>query len=590
MISLKNLSFRFNQSVEPVLTRINLNYAHGEFALICGPTGSGKSTLLKTINGLAPHFTGGTLGGTITLDGVDVTGWAPHQLAEQVGYVNQQPEGAFVAETVDQEIAYGLEQLGKPQDFMFSRVSELASLLSIETLLNQRLTSLSGGQQQRVAIASAIAAGAKTLLLDEPTSALDIAATIDIVATLESLTKTHNISVLLAEHRIEKLLEIADSLTVVHGDGTATQGPLRGENLDMLFNNHRMVPTVVELSHFCAWQPTAITIADARQRWAAQPLVERELEPATEVPEPVESGKQVEAGSHVETGAHVETGSHVGAGIHVENLTVSFGRTKKAPGKDALVDFTFDFNAAQITAVMGPNGSGKTTLLWALVAELDGASISSGHISPDLKKVRASERLSQIALVPQRAADLLFLGSVSEELAESDRLSNLNQGTTAAILQQIAGRLDPRVHPRDLSAGQQLALVIALQMAKGAQILLLDEPTRGLDYVAKRGLASQLETFKASGKTIVVASHDVEFVAALADQVVVLSDGRVSKQGSASEILGAPGVLQSAVAAVVGQARAAVLGQAGAEARLVEPAATPINMAELERRFMGGAK
>ncbi|MEO0023959.1 MAG: hypothetical protein RL196_400 [Actinomycetota bacterium] len=557
MISLKNLSFRFSNDSEPVLTRINLKYGDGEFALICGPTGSGKSTLLKTINGLAPHFTGGTLGGSITLDGIDVTGWAPHQLAEQVGYVNQQPEGAFVAETVDQEIAYSLEQLGKPQDFMFSRVSELAQLMGIEKLLKQRLTSLSGGQQQRVAIASAIAAGAKTLLLDEPTSALDIAATLDIVATLESLTKTHNISVLLAEHRIEKLLEIADTLTVVHGDGTATQGPLQGENLDLLFNNHRMVPTVVELSHFCGWQPTAISVSDARSRWLAKPLAQRANEPTPEVREPAEPS------------------------IRVENLTVGFGSANEPAGQKALADFTFDFLPGQITAIMGPNGSGKTTLLWALVAELESDAVRTGQISPDFKKVRAAARLSEIALVPQRAADLLFLNSVSEELDESDRLSNLSQGTTAAILQQIAGRLDPRVHPRDLSAGQQLALVIALQMSKGAQILLLDEPTRGLDYVAKRGLADQLEALKGSGKTIIVASHDVEFVASLAERVVVLSDGRVSAQGSATEILGAPGVLQSAVAAIV--------GSNGGDAN-VGSNATPINLAQLERRFVGGAK
>ncbi|MEY4367294.1 MAG: hypothetical protein RLZ28_709, partial [Actinomycetota bacterium] len=271
MIKLQNLSFQFNRQLEPVLKRINLEFQNGEFALICGPTGSGKSTLLKTINGLAPHFTGGSLAGKIIINGVETTAWAPHQLAALVGYVNQQPEGAFVAETVDQEIAYSLEQLGKPQNFMHSTVLELARLLKIDSLLKRNLNTLSGGQQQRVAIAAALAAGAQTLLLDEPTSALDISATIDIVETLKDLTKTQNLTVLLAEHRIEKLLEIADTLTVVHGDATATQGPLRGENLDLLFNNHRMVPTVVELSTYFGWNPTAVTLEDAKSQWLKNP-------------------------------------------------------------------------------------------------------------------------------------------------------------------------------------------------------------------------------------------------------------------------------------------------------------------------------
>ena len=545
MIRLQNLSFRFNKDTEPVLTRINLEYDDGEFALICGPTGSGKSTLLKTINGLAPNFTGGTLGGKVWINDSDVTGWPSHQLAEHVGYVNQQPEGAFVAETVDQEIAYSLEQLGKAQDFMFSRVTELAGLLGLSDLLGRRLTTLSGGQQQRVAIASALAAGATTLLLDEPTSALDISATIDIVETLKSLTKSKKLTVLLAEHRIEKLLEIADTLTVVHGDGTATQGPLRGDNLDLLFNNHRMVPTVVEVSAFAGWQPTSISVQDARERWRANP-------------------PKLRAGQGSDTSQKTAISTQESeSSLRLQKLTIAYE-------KPALIDCSLDFAPGRITAIMGPNGSGKTTMLWAAIGELETGARLSGTIEPNFKKVRAENRLSQIALVPQRAADLLFLNSVSDELAESDRLSGLAAGTTAEVLRQITGRIDPRQHPRDLSAGQQLALVIALQLAKDAPILLLDEPTRGLDYVAKSALAAQLLALKLQNKTVVIASHDVEFAASLADRVVVLADGRVTHDGSTEAVMGASGPLQSAVASIVG-------GQL-----------PPISVKQLEARFLGG--
>ena len=540
MIRLQNLSFQFNRDSEPVLKRINLEYQDGEFALICGPTGSGKSTLLKTINGLAPNFTGGLLGGKVFIDEVETTAWPSHRLAELVGYVNQQPEGAFVAETVDQEIAYSLEQLGKPQDFMHSTVLQLAKLMGIEAILKRNLNSLSGGQQQRVAIASALAAGAKTLLLDEPTSALDISATVDLVETLKDLTQSQNLTVLLAEHRIEKLLEIADTLTVVHGDGTATQGPLRGENLDLLFKNHRMVPAVVELSSYMGWSPTAISLEDAKSQWMKNPPVELAPTPETPAEQP---------------------------NIPAFEL-VDFSVEYQVP---ALTECSVAINSGQITAIMGPNGSGKTTLLWALVGELEKSAKVSGTLRPDLKIVKPGERLKTVALVPQLASDLLFLNTVSQELAESDRLTNLSAGTTAKVLEKISGRLDPNQHPRDLSAGQQLALVIALQLAKNASILMLDEPTRGLDYVAKRALAAQLVELKAAKKTIVLASHDTEFVSQVADRILVLENAKLVRAGSAQEVLSEPSLIQSTTAAVTGQTNE-------------NP---PINLAELALRFAG---
>ena len=540
MIKLQNLTFQFNRHLEPVLKRINLEFQSGEFALICGPTGSGKSTLLKTINGLAPHFTGGSLAGKVIINDVDTTGWAPHQLAELVGYVNQQPEGAFVAETVDQEIAYSLEQLGKPQNFMHSTVLELAKLLEIESLLKRNLNTLSGGQQQRVAIAAALAAGAQTLLLDEPTSALDISATIDIVETLKDLTNTQNLTVLLAEHRIEKLLEIADTLTVVHGDATATQGPLRGENLDLLFNNHRMVPTVVELSTYFGWNPTAVTLEDAKAQWSKNPP--SELYPAND---PTPQQPKTTA-------------------FKLQDFSVTY----QPP---ALNNCTLEIDSSEITAIMGPNGSGKTTLLWALVGELEKSAKLEGTIEPNLGNLKPNDRLRTIALVPQRASDLLFLNSLSQELAESDRFSNLTPGSTAKVLEKISGRLDPNQHPRDLSAGQQLALVIAIQLAKNASILLLDEPTRGLDYVAKRALAGQLIELKAAQKTIILASHDTEFVAQVADRVVVLANSKIVRDGAATQILAEPGSTQSTTAAV-------------SSTTCEDP---PINLAQLERRFSG---
>jgi energy-coupling factor transport system ATP-binding protein len=171
----------------------------------------------------------------------------------------------------------------------------------------------------------------------------------------------------------------------------------------------------------------------------------------------------------------------------------------------------------------------------------------------DPKKLSVAERLGAVTLVPQRASDLLFLNTLAEELAESDRFNEVQPGETAKLFLQLSNRTDPKQHPRDLSAGQQLALVLAVQLVKGAPMVLLDEPTRGLDYEAKRHLASAIEKLKASGRSVLLASHDVEFVAQLADRIYLLEAGLVKTTGTASQLLGFGGVLPTQVAQITEQ-------------------------------------
>ena len=186
---------------------------------------------------------------------------------------------------------------------------------------------------------------------------------------------------------------------------------------------------------------------------------------------------------------------------------------------------------------MGPNGSGKTSLCWALQGL---GTVSSGEVilaEGVTAKLENDLRLELVALVPQRATDLLFLNSLAEELEESDRFAKVNQGTTANLFQKMSGRIDTSIHPRDLSAGQQLALVLAIQMAKQPKVLILDEPTRGLDYQAKKSLALQLHQLREATRTIILATHDIEFVAMVADRVVVLDEGKVVSDSTVVEAL-----------------------------------------------------
>lgn len=503
-IEIRGLSFDYGTDDRKVLSRVNLQFAIGEFALICGATGSGKSTLLRTINGLSPHFSGGNVAGSIKLFGQERLGSMPQDLADLVGYVNQNSEFGFVAETVAEELAFGMEQLGVEQDTMRVRVSQLARTLDLSELLERRLTELSGGQQQRVAIAAAVAAGQRVLLLDEPTSALDPEAAAETLGILKRLSRELKVTVLLVEHRIERVLELVDSISVVHGDGTVSQAP-SDRMASALYKDARMTPPIVELGQKLGWQEIPVQAEAAHELWASQPRRWMRLDP-----EPVERT----------------------LGLRAERISVDYGTQR------ACDEVSFELYEGEILGLMGPNGSGKSSLLWALSGF---GSRSAGLLEPDD---------ATICLVPQQANDLLFLSSVSEELAESDARANAAPGSTASTFARLAGRVDPSLHPRDLSAGQQLALVLAIQLVRKARIVLLDEPTRGLDYEAKRRLTAQLRELAENGHSVLVASHDVEFMAQVADRLLKIDAGKIVETGLPQQLLGHGSMNPSQIAQV----------------------------------------
>lgn len=525
MIEFRSITFGYPGAESPVISRASFSLAQGEFALVCGPTGSGKSTLLKLLNGLAPHFTGGNLSGELWINHEDVTGHKPHELAELVGYVNQQPEGSFVADTVGEEIAYGMEQLGFAPAEMQRLVDEYAGLVGVGHLLDQPLGSLSGGQQQRVAIAAAMAAGQRVLVLDEPTSALDASSAAELVSLLASLAKDRGITILLAEHRLERVLEHIDSVIVVNGDSTVVKSAPREA-----FKDYRLLPPVVELSKRLRLTEVALSIEEAKAKLTEQ----------------VEFDELAEVSSER-------------AALSVSGLSVHYGN------QVAVDDVTFDVMTGEVVALMGSNGSGKSSLLWAVQGSGKRTSGSVETAAGDPTNLDHADRLSAVTLVPQRASDLLFLNTLAEELAESDRFNGVTAGETAKLFLVLSNRTDPRQHPRDLSAGQQLALALAVQLVKGSPVVLLDEPTRGLDYEAKRQLVEAIRMVQSEGRTVLVASHDIEFVAQVANRVLVLEAGKLTAEGATKNLLGPSGLMPTQVALICNQAGLLLAEQVGGE-------------------------
>jgi energy-coupling factor transporter ATP-binding protein EcfA2 len=524
MIELIDFTFAFDDSESPTLRRLNLSYSSSELALLCGPTGSGKSTLLKVMNGLVPHFSGGVASGKLLIEGQDFAGRQPHEFATVVAYVNQQPDGSFVAETVAEEIAFSLEQLGFAEAEMQSLIEKYAELLNIGHLLEKSVYEISGGEQQRVAIAAALVAGPRILILDEPTSALDPEAALELLVLLRRLASEEKYTVILAEHRIERALTMVDSVTMVHGDGSASKG-----TATEVMTDYRTLPVLLELSQALNWQPPVFDIESARNRWL-QTL-----------------GTGARLNQRISDGAHA-------VALRATNLSVRYG------DQIALQSLNLSLNNREIVALMGSNGSGKSSLLWALQGA---GSRFSGEVKvlgeansepQDTAKLTTGERLKVISMVPQSASDLLFLPTLADELIESDRLAGLPPSTTAKRFSRLAGKVDPARHPRDLSLGQQLALVLAIQLSKGAQVLLLDEPTRGLDYQAKKELAAQLVDLRNEGKSVLFASHDIEFAALVADRVIMLDAGRITLDEPATLALAHDGQLASQSAQVTREA------------------------------------
>ncbi|RSM75024.1 cobalt ABC transporter ATP-binding protein [Amycolatopsis sp. WAC 01375] len=514
MIELKNVSFTYHGRSEPVLADVTLSIGEGELVLFAGRTGAGKSTLLGTINGLVPHFTGGHLEGTVSVDGVTTRSRPPREFAHLVGVVGQDPLAGFVTDTVEDELAYGMEQLGLSPQVMRRRVEETLDLLGIAELRRRALRTLSGGQQQRVAIGSVLTTHPKVLVLDEPTSALDPTAAEEVLATLARLVEDLGTTVLMAEHRMERVIPFADRMIHVPGTGGVIDGTPPEVLRDM-----PIAPPIVHLGRLAGWDPLPMSVRDARRRASSLSLGTPPARSTTDG----------------------------------EELLTASGVVVRYGPKVAVREVDLTLRAGEVLAMMGRNGSGKSSLLWAVQGSgpRQGGKVTVGGKDP--KTLSSAEARTLVGMVPQTASDLLYLQTVAAECEAADAESGAEPGHCRELLDRLAPGIDPASHPRDLSEGQRLALVLAVQLSAAPRIMLLDEPTRGLDYTAKSALARMIASLTAEGRAVVVATHDVEFVATIAHRVLVMAEGEVVSDGPTGEVLGGSPAFATQIAKILGE-------------------------------------
>lgn len=534
MIRLEHLTYTYPGAATPALKDISLELPEGQLILLIGPSGAGKSTLLRCINGLVPHFSGGALDGNVRVRGLDPVAATPRVLSRHVGFVFQDPEAQFVTDRVEDEIAFALENAAMPAQAMRVRVEETLDLLDLTPLRDRPLKQLSGGERQRVAIAAALALRPSILVLDEPTSQLDPKSAEDVLNSLVRLNNDLGLTVILAEHRLERVLPFVDS--IIYLPATGDGRPLLFDDTRTVMSSVELAPPLVTVGKSLGWQPLPLTIKEGL-RFSRPWLAEHRAA----VDERPRHRRMIARG-----GAPY---------VRAKAVNVRYGGQEVVRGVD------LDLWPGEIVVLMGRNGAGKTTLLRSLVGLVRP---HAGVISVDGKANTGREVADicrQVGYLPQDPNTLLFAASVREELSVTLRNHGIENGEKAkersgvrdndafaespnhpaaqsdTLLTRL-GLIDKAdAYPRDLSVGERQRVALAAITVTRPGALLLDEPTRGLDYAAKRELERLLHEWRDEGMAILVVTHDVELAAAIADRVVLMSQGEIIAEGAPAEVM-----------------------------------------------------
>ncbi|MBK8559074.1 ATP-binding cassette domain-containing protein [Candidatus Amarobacter glycogenicus] len=509
----ESVTYTYPRSLEPALADVSVHVRPREFCLLSGPSGGGKSTLLRLFNGLIPQFHGGVISGRVNVAGFDAIRTSTRQLATVAGMVFQSPEAQAVAETVVDEVAFAMEQRGTTRAEMLRRMDLVLAEMGIGHLRHRRLATLSGGERQRVAVASVLALEPAMLLLDEPTSQLDEFGAAALLRMVVELQATRGIAVLVAEHRLERILPSATRVINVVAGRAMSLAPI--DALSALDD----VPPAAGLSRLLGLAPR-LTLEETR---AALPrgLAARPRSDAT-------PGDVL---------------------LAVDGLAVDLG------GQRVLRDISMALREGEIVALIGQNGSGKSTFFRALTGLARAGAGSVAFPAAGRDQPRSTREITgRAGLVPQDPSIALFRESVRDELAETLALRNGHRPSAS----RVAGTLEAwniaefaSRNPRDISVGQQQRVAVAAMLAHEPRIWLLDEPTRGADRAARLQLAGRLRRHASCGGAAIIATHDIESAAQFATRVITLEAGVVLSDLPAREAFAANGPHPTQVARLV---------------------------------------
>jgi energy-coupling factor transporter ATP-binding protein EcfA2 len=518
MIRFDDFTFTYSGQDNPALKGVTLEIDESEFVLVTGPSGGGKSTLCRCLNGLIPHFHGGTLRGRVSVAGMDITRHQPREFATAVGMVFQDPENQLVGADVERDIAFGLENLGLDPVVIAERVDESLAALGITALRRRPVASLSGGEKQKAALAAALAVHPRVLVLDEPTSELDPESAREFMELLTGLHESHDITVVLVEHRLERVVEFCRRMVVLDGGRIVADGSSEAVLESLLNMTHSVgVPVMAELAH-------AFRISGQWRGALPTSVGEAQSSFGILLPDEVPEHRWERKHTPGETL------------IAVDDLWFSYD--KQPP---VLQGITTQVHAGELLAVMGRNGSGKTTLARHLNGLLKPSRGTVRVRGVDTAGVSVPELARTVGLVFQNPNDHLFADTVEEEMVFTLKQLQIYPEEARKRVEEtltLFGLNEYRAHyPRSLSGGERQRVALASVVAARPGVLVLDEPTRGLEQALKDALMEFLVGYCAAGNAVVLITHDVEMVARHADRVLLLEKGRVAADGPRRKVL-----------------------------------------------------
>ena len=535
-IRIDDLTFKYPLSESPALKNINLKIGKSEFIAVCGKSGSGKSTLLRQMKkSMIPY---GQKTGNVYIDGISIDEQTDRESAVQIGFVQQNPDNQLVTDKVWHELAFGLENLGYSNQVIKRRVAEMASYFGIQNWFRMDVSELSGGQKQLLNLASVMAMQPEVLILDEPASQLDPIAATDFLNTIYRINRDLGTTIVISEHRLEEVFPMADKVVVIDNGEVLVEGS-PGEvalTLSSMENGepHAMfygMPHVIRIfagTEYATEDNMPLTLREGRllldsilENKDEDRIIGLSIDSAPETKEHAKESSDEKTKKGSEVG--LRTGSNE---VSVEVKDAYFRYDKH--GHDVLRGLSLDISKGTISCLLGGNGSGKSTLLKAIIG-INKLQRGKIQIAKDEK----------IAMVPQDPQALFTEITVEEEMYEGMAFMDLSEEEriqrTDDMLKLMGIDHLRKANPYDLSGGEQQRLAIGKVMTYGPTILLLDEPTKGLDPFFKRSLGSILRELRDQGTTIFMVSHDIDFCAEYGDQCAMFFDGEISAKGESHE-------------------------------------------------------
>lgn len=493
ILKVENLSFTYPLCSEPTVRSVSFSVEKGEFIVLCGATGSGKSTLLHTLKReLTPN---GELTGKIIFEGAELSSLEPKRSAAEIGFVMQSPQHQIVTDKVWHELAFGLESLGLTQDEISRRVAETASAFGLGELYERETEELSGGQKQLLSLAAVLVMQPKLLILDEPTAQLDPIAASEFITTVKKLNQDYGITVIMSEHRLEEAVTVCDRLMVME------KGTIIVDDIP-----EKAVSCLGDRPDILRGMPSAARLFTELNGRGICPLT-------------VRSGRSFIEKNYGNFLKDLPEEKY----IHSSNAAIEFSNVffryeKKSP--DILKGMTLKVYEGELFCVLGGNGSGKTSFLKA----------ASGLVKPYSGSIKIfGEKLSSyknqslyrncLTMLPQDVQTVFLKNTVREELEEC----GANTEELPFNLSQIMDK-----HPYDISGGQQQLVALAKALASDPRLILLDEPTKGLDAMSKLRIISVLRSLTNSGTTVLIVTHDVEFAAECSDRCALFFNGKTA--------------------------------------------------------------